>query len=94
MEARQALAKARETGERRLASPPGVMRPLRVDAGAEAQRLAPGVEPEDLVAFDAADLEAEAVRSEVDDGERLGGHAIRALFSAGIRRDEKQCAQA
>ena len=45
---------------------------MLVDAGAEAQRLAPGVEAEDLVALDAPDLEAEAVRSQVDDGERLG----------------------
>ena len=47
-------------------------RPLLVDARADAQRLAPGVEAEDLVALDASDLEPEAVRSHVDDGERAG----------------------
>src|SRR5206468_2661307 len=41
-----------------------------------AQRLAPGVEPVDLIAFDATDFEPEAVRAQVDDGERggRGGH--------------------
>ena len=59
--ARHASA-ARARGEREAA--------LLVDARAEADRLAPRVEAEDLVAFDAADLEPEAVRAQVDDGER------------------------
>ena len=46
-----------------------------VESGAEADGLAPGVEAEDLVAFDAADLEAKAVRAQVDDGECRGSCA-------------------
>ncbi len=48
-----------------------------VEARADAQRLAPGVEPVDLVAFDASDLEPEAVRAHVDDGERGGSECGR-----------------
>ena len=74
MQSRQPLAEAREARERRLAR--GEREVARVvDARAEADRLAPGVEAEDLVALDAADLEAEAVRAQVDDGERLGREA-------------------
>src|SRR6185503_13986017 len=75
MNAGQAFAKPGETGQRQLhrrraeASMP-------VDAGAEAQGLAPRVLPIDLVALDPADLQPEAVRSEVDDGKRLGGHGL------------------
>ena len=50
----------------------GRQAPLFVHARAEANRFAPGVETEDLVAFDAAHLEPEAVRSQVHDGERRG----------------------
>jgi hypothetical protein len=41
-----------------------------VDGGADPQRFAPRVETEDLIAFDAPELEAKAVRAHVDDGER------------------------
>ena len=51
-------------------------RPLSSMPGAEAQRLAPRVELVDLVALDAADLEPEAVRSEVDDGQQRVGFAF------------------
>jgi hypothetical protein len=75
VEAREALAKAREARERRL------HRRLReaallVHAGAEAQRLAPGVELVDLVAFDAADLQPEAVGPEIEDRQQAIGLAF------------------
>ena len=54
----------------------GVITALLVDACAEAQRLAPGVELIDLVAFDAADLQPEAVRAEVDDRQQTIGLAF------------------
>ena len=66
----QPLAEAREAGERGAPRVRRQMRPRSSSAGADAQRLAPGVEAEDLVALDAADLEPEAVRAHVDDGER------------------------
>ena len=88
--ARRSRKRARQASAAFIAA--GVMRAVAVDAGAEAQRLAPGVEAVDLVALDAADLEPEAVRSQVDDGERLGGHGL-AACRAGVQRDE-QCAQA
>ena len=53
----------------------GLILPCAVEAGTEAQRLAPGVLAIDLAALDAADLEPEAVRSQIDDGESRGGHA-------------------
>ena len=71
------------------------MRPCCVETGAEAQRFAPGVLAVDLVALDAADLEAEAVRPEVDDGESGGGHEAKRCLSASRRslaetpRDER-----
>ena len=71
VQAAQPLAEAREASER------GTLR-LRRDATeiiqrrAHPQRLAPGIEPEDLVALDATELEPEAVRAHVDDGERRG----------------------
>ncbi len=82
MQAGQALAEPGEAGERRVHR--GALEPaLVVDARAEAQRLAPGVELVDLVAFDTADFEPEAVRSEIDDGEQrvgfLFGHAGNAV---------------
>ncbi len=76
MQALDPLAEAREAGERgapRLRCQAA----LRIDTGADAQRLAPGVETVDLVALDAPDLEAEAVRAHVDDGERFGGGRTR-----------------
>ena len=67
MKSRQPLAKAGKARQRGLHR--GTREPaLVVDAGAEAQRLAPRVELVDLVAFDAADFEPEAVRAQVDDG--------------------------
>ncbi len=72
MEALDALAETREAGERR--SPRfGHDAAALVDAGAHAQRFAPGIEAEDLIALDAPDLETETVRAHVDDGEGLGG---------------------
>jgi hypothetical protein len=71
VQAAQPFAEARETSQR------GTLR-LRRDAAeiiqrrAHPQRLAPGIEPEDLVALDATELEPEAVRSHVDDRERRG----------------------
>jgi hypothetical protein len=41
---------------------------LVVEAGAETQGLAPGIELVDLRTLDAPDLEPEAVRAQVDDG--------------------------
>ncbi len=72
MDTGQALAKSRETGKRqphrgRLDAS------VAIEAGAEAQRLAPRVLSVDLVALDAPDFQPETVRSEVDDGERLHG---------------------
>jgi len=64
------LAEAREAGQRGLARGTREIA-LLVHARAEADRLAPGVEAEDLVALHAADLQAEAVAAEVDDGQRL-----------------------
>ena len=65
-----------------------LMRPCSIEAGAEAQRLAPRVEAEDLVAFDAAELEAEAVRAQVDDGERLGRASDAACADGSMARRE------
>ena len=48
---------------------------VAVEAGTEAQCLAPGVLAIDLAALDATDLEPEAVRSQIDDGESRGAHA-------------------
>src|ERR1700681_4270125 len=56
---------------------------LAVEAGAEAQRLAPRVLPVDLAAFNAADLEPKAVRSEIDNGKSRGGHAGPAIRMPG-----------
>ena len=78
MQALDALAETREAGESgapRFRREPAAL----VDAGADAQILAPGVEAKDLIAFDASDLEAEAVRAHVDDGERLGRGAERGM---------------
>ena len=72
MQPPDALAEAREAGDRgapRL----GREAAAGVETGADAQRLAPRVEPVDLVALDATDLEPKAVRAHVDDGERGGG---------------------
>ena len=73
MQSRQTLAKtgeAFEGGSLRGGADPA----LRIETGSEAQRLAPGVEAVDLITLDAADLQPEAVRSQIDDGERGGGH--------------------
>ena len=56
MQARDAFAearKAREGGASRLGNETSAI----VDAGADAQIFAPGVEAKDLIAFDASDLE-------------------------------------
>ena len=75
MQAGEALAEPREAGERGVHR--GALQPaLVVEPGAEAQRLAPRVELVDLVALDAADLEPEAVRSEIDDGQQRVGFAF------------------
>ena len=75
MQARESLAEAREAGQRGVHR--GALDPsLVVESGAEAQRLAPGVELVDLVALDAADFEPEAVRSEIDDGQQRVGFAL------------------
>ena len=75
VQAGEPLAEAREAFERGLHRR-ALDAALRIEASAEAQRLAPGVEPVDLIAFDATDFEPEAVRAQVDDGERggRGGH--------------------
>ena len=49
---------------------------LRIEAGADAQRFAPGVLPVDLIAFDSRHFQPEAVRTHVDDGKRTGGERI------------------
>src|ERR1700682_2593160 len=83
MHSAQALGEARKARERRAAR--GCADPAaRVDRGADAQRFAPRVEPEDLVALDATHFEAEAVRSHVDDRERRGGR-LRAVAAHGAR---------
>jgi len=68
VQARKAFAKPGETGECRLHRG-ALQAALVVESRPEAQRLAPGVELIDLIALDAADLEAEAVRSEIDNGQ-------------------------
>ena len=69
MQPAQALREPGEAGEG--APPPvGGEAPARVQARADVQGLAPGVEAKDLPAFDAPDLEAKAVRPHVDDGQR------------------------
>ena len=70
MQAGQAFAEAGEAGQCRGAGDRG-QPAAAVHPGAEADGLPPGVEAEDLVAFDAADFQPEAVRPQVDDGERL-----------------------
>ena len=70
MQSLDALAESREAGEGGAARFRSEAAAL-VDAPADAQVLAPRVEAEDLVAFDAADFEPEAVRAHVDDGERF-----------------------
>ena len=73
MQARESLAKPREASERgfhRL----GADTPFFVERGAEAQGFPPGFLAVDLIALHAADLEPEAVRSEVDDGESRRSH--------------------
>ena len=72
VQAGEPFAEAREALKRGLHRR-GFDATLCIEAGAEAQRFAPGVEPVDLIAFDATDLEPEAVRAQVDDGERGGG---------------------
>src|SRR5262249_24960163 len=57
------------------------------EAGAEAQRVLPGVEWIDLVALDAADLEAEAVGAEVDGCEVGGGHWRLERSPLGLERE-------
>ncbi len=75
MYARKALAKSREAFDRGLHRGCGDAS-LRVEACAEAQCLAPGILPVDLVALDAADFKPEAVRPEVDDGKSGCGHDV------------------
>ena len=73
MQAREALAKPRETSEggfHRF----GADTPFFVESGTEAQGFPPGFLTVDLIALHAADLEPEAVRSEVDDSESRRGH--------------------
>src|SRR5215831_11731245 len=73
MQSGEPFAKSRQAFERRF--PRGRLdAPLRIEPGAEAQCLAPRIEPIDLVAFDAADLQSKTVRPEVDDGERSSRH--------------------
>ena len=88
MQAAQPLAEAREARERRRCARRREVA-AAVDARAEAQRLAPRVEPEDLVALDAPDLEPEAVAAHVDDSERR--RAWRAA-GAGAWHDAGRCA--
>ncbi len=76
--------RARQASAARLAS--GTRRPRVVDSRADAQRLAPGIEPVDLVAFDAADLQAEAVRAHVDDGKLWRRWAACAAWRLGACR--------
>ncbi len=65
----EAFAESGEAGERGIHR--GALEPaLVVEPGAETQRLAPGVELVDLVALDAADFEPEAVRTEIEDGQK------------------------
>ena len=72
MQAGEALPEPGEAFERGLHRR-GLDSSLRVEPGAETQGLAPGIEPIDLIALDTTDLEAEAVRAQVDDGKRWGG---------------------
>src|SRR5215831_839998 len=73
MQSGEPFAKSRQAFERRF--PRGRLdAPLRIEPGAEAQCLAPRIEPIDLVALDATDLQSKTVRPEVDDSERGGGH--------------------
>jgi hypothetical protein len=71
MQALDAFAEARKAREGRASRLRNETAAI-VDAGADAQIFAPGVEAKDLIAFDASDLEPKAVRSHVDDGESLG----------------------
>ena len=73
--ARQALAKSREACERgsyRFGPDAAVGAETRT----EAQRFAPRVLTVDLVSLDASDLQTEAVRSEIDNGEGRRGHDV------------------
>src|SRR6266571_1670870 len=72
MQAGEALPEPGEAFERGLHRR-GLDSSLRVEPGAETQGLAPGIESIDLIALDTTDLEAEAVRAQVDDGKRSGG---------------------
>src|SRR2546421_9662831 len=74
MHARKARAEALQAFDCRFHRG-GLDSSIAVEAGAEAQRLAPCVLPVDLAAFNAADLEPKAVRSEIDDGKSSGGCA-------------------
>ena len=75
MKPREPLAKPGEARQRSLHRRPREAA-LLVDARAEAQRLAPRVELVDLVAFDAPDLQPEAVRPEIDDRQQAIGLAF------------------
>ena len=75
VQAAQSLGETREAREGRPLRGRG-QPALAIDARADAQRLAHRVEPENVVAFDAPDLEAKAVAAHVDDGER-GGRGCR-----------------
>ena len=79
MQAGQAFPETREARQRGALGC-GRQAAIFVHARAEANRFAPGVETEDLVAFDASHLEPEAVRSQVHDGERGG---CRVSFAGG-----------
>src|SRR5437870_1912670 len=66
MHARKALVETLQAFDRGFHRR-GLDSAVAVEAGTEAQRLAPGVLAIDLAALDAADLEPEAVRSQIDD---------------------------
>ena len=91
VQAAQPLARSGRGRRAPRAARCGVQVAVGVDARAHAQRLAPGVEAEDLVALDAADLEPEAVGAHVDDGERRGGERrVRGMMAAQSLADARR----
>src|SRR3982074_3675175 len=82
MHARKALAEALQAfdcGFHRS----GLDSSIAVETGAETNCLAPRILSLVLPPFNAADLEAKAIRSEIDHGKSRGGHAGPAVRLAG-----------
>jgi len=85
VQTRQSLAKAREAAKR-LRHRRGLQAAFRVESRPHAQRLAPRVELIDLIALDAADLQSEAVRAEIDYGQCGRRHEERKGIDAARQR--------